>query len=127
MGFLYNQDYPRARVHTGVGDGVTIQSGAGNWELGAPMNMIGAVETASKPYRIIGIIVEDVSAPDVFFFRLLDLASNEVGAVKFPTTGYYPIQSKIRPAESETAGQIACAGGGSKTAKISLQFIIFQR
>ena len=127
---FYKHIHQEGLCYPDLDDGITINGGAGAWELGAFTEIIPA-NTITDAYDLHWMKVEAVSANDVYQLNLYKgLAENEiliarVRFVKSTTAGAgssnFAIQVPVLSANERIVGKLASAGGGDN-ATISLAY-----
>lgn len=123
--------YPTQAEEVGgnEGDGALLTTNAGNWALGAIVEIIPANKITSE-FDIHEILVEDVNTQDKTYEIVLyyGAGDTECGRARFAATsnkGGVPnvaMQTTLIPANSRLRAQLAIEGGGSKTVKLSLRY-----
>ena len=123
--------YPTQAEEVGgdEGDGITLQTAAGNWALGAYVEIVPA-DKITNEFDIHEILVEDVDTKDKTYELVLyyGAGDTECGRTRFSSStnkGGVPngdMQTILMPANARIRGQLAIEDGGSKTAKISLRY-----
>jgi len=105
---------------------VQVVSAGGAWALGAFKEIV-PINTITDDFDIHFIEVSTASANDVFELHLFAVETL-ISKVRFARTtnqvriAAKPNQTVIIPANTQIQAKLACAGGGSKTADISIQF-----
>ncbi len=123
--------YPTQAEEVGgnEGDGITLTTGAGNWELGTIVEIVPASKITSQ-FDIHEVLVEDVNTQDKTYELVLYYGAEDIECCRwrFASTsnkGGIPAQfgmTILIPANSRIRGQLAIEDGGSKTAKVSLRY-----
>ncbi len=126
--------YPTQAEEAGgdEGDGISLATGAGNWELGTIVQIVPASKITSQ-FDIHELLVEDVNTQDKTYELVLYYGADDIECCRwrFAATsnkGGIPAQfgmTILIPANNRIRGQLAIEDGGSKTVKISLRYHLY--
>lgn len=113
-------------VYPSLDDDIQIQAAAGNWVLGNFTEIVPAGGITTD-FDIHFVEISTSSANDVYELWLyavetLILKTRFSRTTNQTRVAAKPTQSIIILANTQIKGKLACAGGGSKTANISIQF-----
>ena len=107
-----------AEVYPSLADGVLVAGGAGVWELGAFVEIVPA-STITNWFDIHGIIIEDMSATDVYEIVLYHGAGDTfagrtkvVKSANQDTVQFASFMTKVIPANDRIRAKLASASGG---------------
>ena len=133
MGMRKNSNALPARTERHVfpsqADGVTLQTGVGDWELGG-MTIVVPEDYIDKPFTIENIVIESVNRPNKTFELVLYSGEHDTErfrrrfVVNNNSQGSFGLLGDVFkfPADAGVKARLAVQGGKLKIAVISLQY-----
>jgi hypothetical protein len=130
---LYQHAHQQARCYPTLADGVTINGGAGAWQLTATPTEIIPANAITSSFDVHYVVVEGASATDIYELVLYKGAAGqeiEIGRVRTDresaTSGAsnVPIQIPAQDANTRISGAVASKSGGDNMT-VSLYYHLY--